>query len=133
MKRKPNRKTWVISQLRRISMKWPPRNKVYRANRREIELFKKDGTPYKKKFYEHQCNICKEWFRAKDIQLDHINPVVDLSDHSGLSEEEYIGKFVVSLLSYEENWQKVCAQCHDIKTKNEQKIRKTVKKVDTPD
>lgn len=96
-------------------------------------MLKKDGTPYKKKFYEHQCNKCKKWFRAKDITMDHIEPVVEIADNSHLSEYEFIGKFVVSLLCYEDNWQKLCINCHDKKTEKENKLRKTVKKVDKSD
>lgn len=121
---KPNRKTWVIQRLRRISLAWPPRNKVYKANRREIpRKIKKDGTPFAKPNFEHQCNICKEWFAAKFIVMDHIMPVVSVDSLDNLSEEEYIGKFAVSLLSYEDNWQKICFECHDIKTRQENELR----------
>ena len=131
MAQKPNRKKWLISQLRRLSMKWPPRNRVYKANRRELpRQIKKDGTPYKKAYFEHQCNSCKEWFRASNITMDHIEPVVDIEGYSHLSDEEFIGKFASSLFCYEENWQKLCTTCHDNKTKEENKKRKSTKKVD---
>lgn len=108
-------------------MKWPPRNRVYKANRREIKLLKKDGTPYKKTFFEHQCNKCKKWFRAKDITMDHVIPVVPPASKRQMSEAEEIGNFVVSLLCYEDNWQKLCNKCHDIKSDHENKLRKLVK------
>jgi 5-methylcytosine-specific restriction endonuclease McrA len=134
MKKKPNRKSWITSQLRRLSLRWPPRGKVLKASRRELpRKIKKDGTPFKKPNYEYQCNVCKEWFRSSDTQLDHIEPVVDPKAETTLSEEEFIGKFAVGLLCYEENFQVICHPCHDEKTKNEQKERFSVKKLDTSD
>lgn len=121
---KPNRKSWVIQQLRRISMRWPPRNRVYKANRRELpRKIKKDGTPFAKPNFEHQCNNCENWFMAKDITMDHVQPVVDLEGMTDLPEAEYIGRFAIHLLCYEENWQKLCNKCHDAKTLEEDKIR----------
>lgn len=126
---KPDRKKWIVSQLRRLSMKWPPRGRVLNAARRELpRKIKKDGTPYKRPNYEYQCNSCKNWFRSSDTVMDHINPVVDPTDTSIKSEEEFIGKFAVSLLSYEDNWQVLCNTCHDEKTKKENEVRKKSKK-----
>lgn len=124
----PNRKKWLVSQLRRLSMKWPPRNRVLKASRRELpRKIKKDGTPYKKANYEYRCNGCKNWFPNSKITMDHIKPVVDPKDVSIKTEEEFVGKFAVSLLSYENNWQVLCKNCHDSKSQKENKIRKKVK------
>jgi len=128
-KQKPNRKTWVTSQLRRLSMRWPPRNRASKIGRRELpRKIKKDGTPYKKPNYEYQCNKCKDWFSSSKTVMDHIIPVVQPNDIKAKSEEEFIGKFAVSLLCYEDNWQRLCSECHDIKTEQENKIRKLTKK-----
>lgn len=128
-KQKPNRKSWVTSQLRRLSMRWPPRGRVLKASRRELpRKLKKDGTPYKKANYEYQCNKCKSWFRSSDTVMDHKIPVVSPTAITELTEEEFIGKFAVSLLSYEDNWQVLCNKCHDVKTEKENKLRKLVKK-----
>lgn len=128
-KQKPNRKSWVTSQLRRLSMRWPPRNRVLKASRRELpRKVKKDGTPYKKANYEYQCNICKDWFRSSDTVLDHKIPVVKPTDITEKTEEEFIGKFAVSLLCYEDGWQILCNPCHDKKSDGENKLRKLVKK-----
>lgn len=128
-KQKPNRKSWVTSQLRRMSIRWPPRGRVLKASRRELpRKIKKDGTPYKKPNYEYQCNKCKGWFRSSDTVMDHIEPVVNPADTTIKTEEEFIGKFVVSLLCYEDGWQILCNPCHDVKTENENNLRKLVKK-----
>ena len=127
-KRKPNRKSWITQQLRRLSLRWPPRGRALKASRRELpRKIKKDGTPYKKANYEYQCNICKEWFRNKDIELDHINPVVDVKSEA-MSEEEFYSTFIMGLFCYEDNFQVVCSKCHTKKSKKENKTRKITKK-----
>jgi len=60
--------------------------------------------------------------------MDHIIPVVNPAEIKAKTEEEFIGKFAVSLLCYEDNWQRLCNPCHDVKTINENKIRKIIKK-----
>lgn len=127
-KQKPNRKSWVTSQMRRLSMRWPPRNRVLKASRRELpRKLKKDGTPHKRANYEYQCNKCKEWFRSSDTVLDHVIPVVKPADITAKSEEEWIGKFVTSLLCYEDGFQVLCHPCHDKKTEKENILRKLSK------
>jgi len=133
MKRKPNRKSWITSQLRRLSLRWPPRGKVLKASRRELpRKIKKDGTPFKKPNYEYQCNVCKGWFRSSDTQLDHIQPVIDVKSDK-FTEEEFYSTFVIGLFCYEDNFQVICHKCHDEKCKIEQKERFSVKKLDTSD
>jgi 5-methylcytosine-specific restriction endonuclease McrA len=122
--KKLNRKNWIVQRLRRMSLKWPPRNNVKKANRREYYKTKKDGSKFSKPNFEYQCNICKKWLPDSQIQLDHINPVVDPEDSNLYTEEEFIGKFAISLLCYEDNYQIACINCHKMKTKKENKNRK---------
>lgn len=117
--------------MRRLSLRWPPRGRAAKANRRELpRKVKKDGTLYKKPNFEYQCNMCKEWLMNKDIVLDHIDPVVDPNDENlnNMTEEEFIGKFAIGLLCYEENFQTLCNPCHDSKTDIENESRKITKK-----
>jgi len=109
-------------------MKWPPRNAVKKANRREYYKTRKDGSKYAKPNFEYQCNMCKNWFADKDTCMDHIIPVVDPKDSEQYCEQDFIGMFVMGLLSYEDNWQILCHSCHDIKTEKENKIRQKTKK-----
>lgn len=128
-KKVPNLRRWLVPHLRRLSIKWPPRTKLYKAGRRELILYNKDGSESKRRVFEHQCNNCKEWFRAKNIHMDHILPVVDVEEIAK-TEEEFISKFIISLFCYEDNWQKLCTTCHDVKTREENKIRNLNKKID---
>lgn len=105
-------------------MKWPPRNNAKKRVRREYFKTKVDGSKYSKPNFEYQCNMCKSWFADKDIQLDHAIPVVDPEDSALYTEEEFIGKFAISLFCDEDNYQVLCIKCHDIKTEQENKKRK---------
>lgn len=109
-------------------MKWPPRNDIKKSNRREYYKTRVDGSKYSKPNFEYQCKSCKKWFADKDIQLDHVNPVVDPKDAAIYTEEEFIGKFAISLLCYEDGWQLLCEKCHTKKTEKENKIRQKTKK-----
>lgn len=127
MSQKPNLKPWITSQLRRLSLRWPPRGRVLKAARKELpRKIKKDGTPYKRPNYEYQCAMCKDWFKSTKVVVDHIIPIVDPKNekHKYLSTEEFIGKFAVGLFCYEDNLQVLCESCHDEKTEEEREIRK---------
>lgn len=128
MKKKINRKTWIIQRLRRMSLKWPPRNRAKNEGRREYYKTKKDGTLYNKPNYEYQCESCKKWFPDNKIELDHIYPVVDPNDITEYSEAEVIGNFAVSLLCYEDGYQRLCRRCHQEKTEKENVLRQEIKK-----
>ena len=121
-----NRKSWVTQQLRRLSMKWAPRNKVKNSGRREYYKTKKDGSRYSKPNFEYECNHCKNWFPDSKVVMDHIIPVIDVKQES-VSEQEFYGLFITGLFSYEDNWQVLCGPCHDEKTREENEIRKQTK------
>jgi len=124
-KKRLNRKSWIIARMRRLSLKWPPHNRIKKGARRELpRKMKLDGTPYKKPNFEYQCNVCEEWHRSSDVEVDHITPVVDVKLDSHLTEEEFIGKFAVSLFCFEENLQVICIPCHEDKTFLENELRK---------
>lgn len=108
-KKEINLKTWLIPKLRRLSFMWPPRNEAKKLARVERGKYK--------------CNICQNIFGPKEVVLDHIIPVVNPED--GWQD---FGVFIESLFCKVEGFQTICIKCHDIKTENENKIRKEVKK-----
>ena len=65
------------------------------------------------------CAGCNDFFVANDVQVDHINPVVDPKD--GFKDLE---TFSDRLYCEEENLQVLCKQCHKDKTNAERKQRK---------
>jgi 5-methylcytosine-specific restriction endonuclease McrA len=106
--KKQNRATFVKGLLRRGSFHWKARNNA-------LKLARVDRGKY-------QCAMCKELFGPKEVQLDHIHPVID--PQKGFTTwDDYIER----LYPYEEGWQCVCTTCHDYKTFTEDQMREHYK------
>lgn len=95
------------AMFRRAWSKDPKRYDCLKANRRKYE-----GNNKRQRF-EHQCNICKKWFKQDDVQIDHIEPAGSFLELT----PECMGNFVYRL--FEGRLQKLCSSCHKIKTKAE--------------
>lgn len=112
-KKKPKKKSsknqlknWLIQKLRRISYQWPPRKEAIKLGR--VSRGK------------YRCALCKgENFGPKEIQLDHILPVIDV--HTGFIDyNTYIDRLFCDV----GGWQICCRPCHQTKSNYEQIIRK---------
>jgi 5-methylcytosine-specific restriction endonuclease McrA len=108
-----NFKSWMISQLRKASYRYPARNEALKRARRARN--------------EYECAHCKKIFGRKDVQIDHIEPVVKLQGFT--SWDDYITRMFCPV----EGYQILCKEDHDIKTQKEReqryltKSKKTVK------
>lgn len=72
--------------------------------------------PEKRQKWEYQCNHCKQWFKDKDVQIDHIIPV------GSLKCSEDIAGFLERLTPEDVNaFQCLCKECHAVKTAKERK------------
>lgn len=107
-KKSPNLRNWLTNKLRRLSFQWPPRQQAIRNARIERGIYK--------------CASCKGQFGPKEIQLDHIVPVID--EEIGFVD---FNTYIDRLFCAEENFQVLCKPCHETKTFFEQEIRKQVK------
>ena len=105
----PKVKSFAISALRRSSFRWPARYGAVKAANISRGIYK--------------CNICKKEVRAKDKELDHIIPVVDVK--TGWTNFD---DFIERLFCSQENFQVICTPCHIEKSAKEGSIRKTGKK-----
>jgi 5-methylcytosine-specific restriction endonuclease McrA len=78
-KKKPkwNENAAIRSAVRRIFSRSPVVREILNKSRRERTWYKKNGTEASKPRVEFQCSSCGEWFMGKDIQVDHVDPVVD--------------------------------------------------------
>lgn len=65
-----------------------------------------------------QCTSCGKEFTNKDMEVDHINPVVD-PEKGFVSWDDFINK----LFCERENLQALCKPCHKNKTTLEKKKR----------
>ena len=70
---------------------------------------------------QYICSVCGNTFQQKDIQVDHINPVIPIGkkiddlDYNDIYNNIFCGK---------DNLQVVCKDCHKIKSTEERKLRK---------
>ena len=104
MKKLPELKTWLRWQLRKISLRWPARSQAMARARVEWGVYK--------------CEGCKSTTRAKDVQADHIVPVIGIEGFTNWDD------FITRLFCSADNYQILCKTCHQIKTQAEQQGRK---------
>lgn len=107
-----NKKTWIIGSLRRISGRYPFKYLTKSEARLERGLY--------------VCSICKEPTRSKNIQVDHIEPVV--------GPEGFVdwNTFIERLFCDKDGFQAVCKFCHSLKTKDENAERKRIRQLTKP-
>jgi len=99
--------SFIRSALRQKSRWWKPVTKCRELAKREYH-----GSNKRQK-YEYQCNYCKKWFSAKEINVDHIIPAGNLNSGKDLE------GFVERLFCEIDNLQCLCKTCHDSKTKTD--------------
>ena len=84
---------------------------------KRFEVLRDSRRPYtgdnKRQRFEHQCNICKEWFKQSDVQVDHI---IECGSFLELSVKS-IGQFAYRL--FQGDLQVLCKPCHNKKSKEE--------------
>jgi 5-methylcytosine-specific restriction endonuclease McrA len=89
-----NRNTWVKTRLRSASLIWPARNEAIKAARAERGKYK--------------CAECSGLFLRSQIQVDHINPVVD--PKTGWTNFD---DFINRLFCDVDGLRVLCRICHD--------------------
>ena len=101
--------SWIRSALRQKSRWWKP---VTEAKNRVRRPYK--GVNKRQK-WEFKCAECTKYFKATEVNVDHIVPAGTLKTYSDLP------GFVERLFCEVEGLQVLCAKCHDIKTALERK------------
>jgi hypothetical protein len=127
----------VKGAIRRVFRLFPQMKEV--LNNARVELppaLKKDGTPGKKPQVRYKCSNCGGLFSQKNVQVDHINPVVPLNKTE--SEMSY-DDIVRGICCSSDNLQVLCStpiranegrpSCHKIKTDEENFARDELKKI----
>ena len=108
-------KSFITSTLRGGFRKYPPKYEVLKRASVGKRL-----NPKSKRMAEHfECNMCKECFIAKDVNVDHVEPVV--CPFTGFVDWN---TFISRLFCDGGNLQVLCSPCHDIKTAEERVERK---------
>lgn len=119
-----NRKTFIISVIRGGFRKWTEKYECLKDARVGKQVNKTTG-----RMAEHyKCAACSYHFPLKEVQVDHINPVVD-PVKGFVNWDEYIDRMYTT----KDNLQCLCKPCHKEKTNAERKQRsgkRTPKQVD---
>ena len=107
-------RAFIISALRAYMKRFPPKWKALKAASIGRAINKRSG-----RLAEHyECASCAEHFVARDVQVDHIEPVVSPQD--GFQDW---WTYMNRLYCEAENLQVLCKPCHKEKTAEERKER----------
>lgn len=107
-------KAFVIAVLRSGTRRYPPKWEVLKDAYVGIRLNEKTNREGK----HYLCALCEGEFPAKEVEVDHIEPVI--SSKGFTSWDDYIAR----LFCDKSNLQVVCKGCHKIKSYNEGQERK---------
>lgn len=104
------KKAFIIAVLRNGSRRWPPKYETLNEAKTEKKI-----NPKTKRLAQHfRCASCNKDFPQKDVQVDHIQPVVD--PYKGFKDWN---TFVKRLFCEKSNLQVLCKACHHLKTQEE--------------
>jgi len=109
----------IKERLRDRFYRWPAYNATLQAARVEVTKYNKDGTESKRPFVGYICAHCQGEGSRKEVQVDHIAPVIPL--------DKTIHTITISELVariFTENLQVLCKPCHKIKTATERKEKR---------
>ena len=109
------RHSFIVSTLRAGTKRWPPKWATLEAAKTEKKKNRKTGREAQHYF----CTGCGEDFPAKEVTVDHIDPVVD--PETGFVSWDV---FIERLFCSEDNLQVLCKECHKLKSALERKQRK---------
>lgn len=107
-------KTFITSTLRSGFRKYPPKFETLKEASVGKKVNKKTG-----RMAEHfKCAECKKEYPAKEVNVDHIEPVVCPKD-GFINWDVYIKR----MFCEKSNLQVLCEKCHDVKSADERKQR----------
>lgn len=108
-------RSFITSTLRAGSRRWPPKYECLNAAKTEKKVNEASG-----RIAQHyKCSSCKNEFTSKNVQVDHIKPVID-PKKGFISWDEYIDRMFCET----KNLQVLCTECHKVKTQKEKEISK---------
>lgn len=115
--KKFNQKRWLVNQLRRLTLRYPPAIRAVNRTREEYFIKSKLGKDLKR--VKYTCANCgKKDLKRSEMNLDHKIPVVSSEGFTDWND------FINGLFCDEENLWLICIPCHEEKTKKENEERK---------
>lgn len=107
--------SFIKSALRAASRRWPQKHEALKKSCIGKRLNKATGNDV----FHYKCAACANLFKAVEVQVDHVNPVVSV-------EKGFEGwdVYIERMFCEADGYQVLCKPCHAIKTANERKLRK---------
>ena len=100
--------SWVLSYMRKMTLRWKPRFDKMNDGRVKKPLGKNG-----KEVWANTCEHCKKWFKTSDLDMDHITPI------GGMKCLDDAGRWLKNALVETDGYQRLCHECHNIKTQSE--------------
>lgn len=110
--------SFVKSALRSASQRWPPKYKALK----KASVGKKINWKTARLAQHFKCASCNKEFPQKEVQVDHIVPIID--PIKGFTSWDDVIK---NMFCEEDNLQVLCKGCHQIKSTAEKAARKKEK------
>lgn len=122
-----NLESWLMNSLRSIARRYPP---IYTKRAEgKITYYVPTKMGKQSKRVKHICTLCNRDMKNDEVRIDHIQPVIPLEGKPLRSDGRIDWNIVIErLLCPIENLQKICIECHHIKTQEENKQRKALQK-----
>ncbi|RLG16538.1 hypothetical protein DRN69_00600 [Candidatus Pacearchaeota archaeon] len=114
-----NQKTQIKGALRRLFSRSPVKNEVLNEAVHPTKKGIRGGKQY-------ICNICKNTFPLKDVQVDHKKPVIKASEN--INDIDY-NTLVDRIFCKKSNLQVICKICHKKKSAKERRKRLKKRKI----
>lgn len=108
---------FITSTIRSGFRRWP--EKYTALDRAKVGKIKNKQTGRLAEHY--RCASCNGNFISKDVQVDHIDPVVPLTGFTTWD------NFIERMFCDSEKLQVLCIKCHKDKTKKESELRKNLR------
>jgi 5-methylcytosine-specific restriction endonuclease McrA len=103
-------RSFIVSVLRAGTRRWPAKYECLNDAKTEKKVNINSG-----RLAQHYlCALCEAEFTSKDIEVDHITPIID-------PEIGFVSwdSFIKNLFCSKEHLQALCKECHTVKTKKE--------------
>lgn len=107
-------KGWIISLLRRGTLRWPPRSEVLREARTQRKINEASG----RLAQHYKCAICNGEFVLKSVQVNHKDAVI--TSEGFTTWDNYIERMFCSY----DKLEVLCKNCHQETTQREKELRK---------
>ena len=111
--------SFIKGALRAASRRWPPKYETLNDACVGTKINIKTGRLAK----HYRCAQCLGEFPAKDVQVDHVFPIVDPSVGFTTWDDIVYGMFCEKI-----NLQVLCVECHKVKTGKEKAISNELKR-----